>query len=144
MINRAGHQILGGLGGLVVGAGAGFGFSVVCAEVCSPAVVPATALAGAITGVAAAGVTFDQNHFESRSEGSGGGDEARPERQPDETANFNYAVKKLGLDKNDASEALHQIKKAAGLRGSDNVWIHTINGNVRAQATGEVIGNLLP
>ena len=67
-INRAGHQILGGLTGLLVGGGTGFGISLACAEVCSPAVVPATALAGGVLGVAAAGTAFD-NKMESRAKG---------------------------------------------------------------------------
>jgi hypothetical protein len=61
-----------------------------------------------------------------------------------ETGNFKYAVKALGIDKNAASKELHAIKKAAGLRGADNVWIHTITGAIRSQLTGEIIGNIIP
>jgi hypothetical protein len=61
-----------------------------------------------------------------------------------ETGNFKYAVKALGINKNAASKELHAIKKAAGLRGADNVWIHTITGAIRSQLTGEIIGNIIP
>jgi len=37
---------------------------------------------------------------------------------------------------------LHQIKRAAGRGGADNVWIDASNGDVIASETLEVIGNL--
>ena len=61
-----------------------------------------------------------------------------------ETGNFRYAIRILGLNKNAASRDLHAIKRAAGLRGADNVWIYMATGDVRAQATGELIGSLIP
>jgi RHS repeat-associated protein len=139
---------IGALTGALVGGGIGGSGG---AAACSPTVVGAIpcgaggAALGAVKGAAlgaAVGTLVDAgiHYFSGRSDG----DDAKPERQPGETANFNHAVRELGLDKNEASETLHQIKKAAGLRGNDNVWIHTETGDVRAQATGEIIGNLLP
>lgn len=80
-IHRVGDQILGGLTGLTLGAGAGFGISLACAEVCSPAVVPAAALDGAIIGVAAAGRAFDNAHGDNAfaSDNAGGGSSGEPQ-----------------------------------------------------------------
>lgn len=61
-----------------------------------------------------------------------------------ETGNLRYAIKALGLNRHAVNRELHAMKRAAGLRGADNVWINTTTGEVRAQGTGELIGNLLP
>ena len=111
----------------------------------APVTVPAGAVVGAGAGAVAgklAGEWITNRLFSDNDGGSGGG-EAKPERLPGETSNFNHAVKKLGLDKNKASDALHDMKQGAGLKGADNVWINTETGAVRAQVNGEVIGNLL-
>jgi hypothetical protein len=89
---------------------------------------------GAAAGKAITNVLFSQSQGGT---GRGGGGAGR-----DQTSNFNHAVKSLGLDKNEASAALHAIKKVAGLRGSDNVIFNSKTGDVLNKA-GEVIGNLL-
>lgn len=68
----------------------------------------------------------------------------RVARLTGETANLRYAIRALGLHRHAVNRDLHAMKRAAGLRGADNVWINTTNGEVRAQATGELIGNLIP
>jgi hypothetical protein len=74
--------------------------------------------------------------------GGGGGDAPRPRRGADETSSLGHAVDQLGLDPHKASDALHQAKRAAGLRGDDNVWINFRNGDIRDPRSGEIIGSL--
>jgi hypothetical protein len=58
------------------------------------------------------------------------------------TKNFNRAVKELGLDKNKASKALHDAKRAAGRGGKDNVEFDLNTGDIISPETGESIGSL--
>lgn len=46
----------------------------------------------------------------------------------------------LGMSRNELSDALHSLKRAAGLGGADNVLIHLPSGDVFYN--GENIGNL--
>jgi RHS repeat-associated protein len=108
--------------------------------VAAPATVATTTALGAATGHMAAGVLSSILFNESA--GSAGANES-PERGPNETANFNYAVRELKIDPARASTELHQIKRAAKMGGAENVWFNTVTGAVRSQRTGEVIGNLL-
>jgi hypothetical protein len=50
------------------------------------------------------------------------------------------SARALGMSRNDFSDALHSLKKAAGLGGADNVLIHLPSGDVFYN--GENIGNL--
>lgn len=95
------------------------------------------AVGAAIGGAIGLGVDAALAFAKALDGGSGGGGAGR-----DETSNFGHTVSSLGLDKRAASEALHAIKKAAGLKGSDNVIFNKKTGDVLNQA-GEVIGNLL-
>jgi hypothetical protein len=56
------------------------------------------------------------------------------------TTNFDYACRALGLDRNVASEILHELKAAAKLSGSDQCSFDTETGEVFYR--GEHIGNL--
>jgi hypothetical protein len=51
-----------------------------------------------------------------------------------------WVARRLGVSQWDFSDALHKIKKAAGLRGADSVTIWQ-DGTV-ADGRGEVIGNI--
>lgn len=55
--------------------------------------------------------------------------------------NFKHVVKILGVNKKQASKALHAAKKAAGHGGADNVIFDTQTGDIISKS-GEVIGNL--
>jgi RHS repeat-associated protein len=141
--------------GMTAGAvGGGIGGGMAGAAACSPtgpgAVVCAGggAVAGAKAGAAGGafvGSALDAAILLSRAiDGGSGSGESRPERQRGETSNFRHAVRELGLNRNTASDVLHDLKHAAGLGGADNVWINTTTGAVRAQRTGEIIGYLTP
>lgn len=126
---------MGGGGGTVVAAltaGAG-----------APA-IPAGAVEGSLVG-GTAGLTLGKtlSPFIFREGNANGSDSPKPKKQPGETGNVNHAFRKLGVDRNEGSDILHQLKRAAGLRGGDNVWINTETGAVRSQQNGEVIGNIL-
>lgn len=58
------------------------------------------------------------------------------------TRNFKEAVRRLKVDEQKASDALHKAKKSAGRKGANNVEFDTKNGDIRSPETGEVIGNL--
>jgi RHS repeat-associated protein len=138
---RATTTILGTVIGFVGGGGGGLLASAPTAGVAAPVTVPAGAVAGAAGGGllgAAAGDLITNALFKEGGQGGSGG---RGRAGRDETANFNNAVRELGLDKNQASDALHAIKKAAGLGGRDNVIFNTRTGDVLNKAR-EVIGNL--
>jgi hypothetical protein len=51
-----------------------------------------------------------------------------------------WVARRLGISRWDFSDALHRIKKAAGLRGADSVTIWQ-DGMV-ADSRGQVIGNI--
>jgi hypothetical protein len=51
-----------------------------------------------------------------------------------------WVAERLGISRWDFSDALHKIKKAAGLRGADTVTIWQ-DGTV-ADSRGEVLGNI--
>lgn len=129
--------MFGGGAGLLTGPGA---------VVATPAGAMAGAALGGGAGLAVGKLLTDRLFSESSSDASGSGGESKAnlEKQPGETGNFNYAVKKLGLDKTQASKELHAIKKANEMRGDENVWINYHNGNVRSQVSGELIGNIVP
>lgn len=144
---EAGMTGLGGAAGFIGGGGAGL-LTGPGAVVASPAgAIAGSALgagAGLLAGRAITNRLFSENAGESGSGTTGDETGTKPQIQPGETANFKYAVKRLGLDKNAASKELHAIKKAEGMGGADNVWINYSNGTVRSQQTGEIIGNLIP
>jgi RHS repeat-associated protein len=58
------------------------------------------------------------------------------------TNDFDRAVRELGVDKNKASEALHDAKRCSGRGGKDNVLFDLANGDIISPETGEIIGSL--
>lgn len=138
-------SMTGALAGAAIGGGGGLVASAPTGGTAAPIFVPAGALLGAVKGAitgAAAGAALDVAVKMATDNSGGSGD--KPKIQPGETANEKYAFRQLGLDRHKASDLLHELKRAAGLRGGDNVWINTTTGDVRAQATGELIGSLRP
>jgi hypothetical protein len=58
------------------------------------------------------------------------------------TPSFKYACKKLGVNKELASKALHAVKEAAGRGGADNVLFDKVTGDIVSPQTMEILGNL--
>ena len=110
---EATSTFLGSLAGFTLGGGGGILVTVGTGGVGVPA-VPAGAYAGAATGATtgfALGKALTKVMFrEGSGSGSSGGAD-RPQIQRGETANVNHAIRRLGLDRNEASDILHQISE---------------------------------
>ena len=72
--------------------------------------------------------------------GAAPGHDAATQLAANTTTNFDYACKKLKLDPNEATLALHDAKHLAGLGGADNCTFDLRTGDILFN--GESIGNL--
>lgn len=75
-----------------------------------------------------------------RAAGTAGAEVGAAEKIAATTKNFRHACKRLKLDENDASDALHAAKYAHGLSASDTCLFDTDTGDIIYD--GEIIGNL--
>jgi hypothetical protein len=72
--------------------------------------------------------------------GTAGAEAGATEKIAATTKNFRHACKRLKLEENDASDALHAAKYAHGLSASDTCLFDTDTGDIIYD--GEIIGNL--